>query len=106
MNPLHRCPARSSRASSRRPRSLRAALIAAAVAATTLPAAALEAVPVVRGLVEPWSLAFLPEGRMLVTERAGRLRVVAPDGRLSPPVAMVHQHRCQLRPLHEYFLML
>jgi glucose/arabinose dehydrogenase len=87
MNPLHRCPARSSRASSRRPRSLRAALIAAVVAATTLPAAALEAVPVVRGLVEPWSLAFLPEGRMLVTERAGRLRVVAPAGRLSPPVA-------------------
>lgn len=36
------------------------------------------------GLEHPWSLAFLPDGRMLVTERPGRLRVVepGPDGRL------------------------
>jgi aldose sugar dehydrogenase len=33
-------------------------------------------VTVVRGLEQPWSLAFLPDGRMLVTEKAGRLRVV------------------------------
>ncbi len=32
------------------------------------------------GLVFPWSLAFLPDGRMLVTERPGRLRIVEPDG--------------------------
>ena len=33
-------------------------------------------VPVVRGLVNPWSLTFLPNGDMLVTEKPGRLRVV------------------------------
>jgi glucose/arabinose dehydrogenase len=39
------------------------------------------------GLDHPWALAFLPSGKMLVTERPGRLRVVAADGTLSPPVA-------------------
>ena len=42
-----------------------------------------------RGLVNPWSLAFLPDGRLLVTERPGRLRIVAKDGKLSPPLAGV-----------------
>ncbi|ETR77030.1 aldose sugar dehydrogenase YliI [Afipia sp. P52-10] len=41
------------------------------------------------GLVHPWGLAFLPDGRMLVTERPGRLRVVARNGQISPPVAGV-----------------
>jgi glucose/arabinose dehydrogenase len=38
---------------------------------------------VATGLVHPWSLAFLPGGRMLVTERPGRLRLIepGPDGR-------------------------
>ena len=42
-----------------------------------------------RGLSYPWSLAFLPDGRMLVTERPGRMRIVGRDGRLSPPLAGV-----------------
>lgn len=42
------------------------------------------------GLVHPWALAFLPDGRMLVSERPGRLRLLAADGRLDPrPVAGV-----------------
>jgi glucose/arabinose dehydrogenase len=38
----------------------------------------------VEGLEHPWSVAFLPDGRMLVTERPGRLRVVTKDGKLEP----------------------
>ncbi len=40
-------------------------------------------VTVVDGLVQPWSIAFLPDGDMLVTERPGRLRIVR-QGRLLP----------------------
>jgi glucose/arabinose dehydrogenase len=48
---------------------------------------AFDVVQVAEGLQNPWSVAFLPDGRMLVTERPGRLRVVTSDGRLSEPVA-------------------
>jgi len=44
---------------------------------------------VARGLVNPWALAFLPDGRMLVTERPGRMRIVGKDGKLSPALAGV-----------------
>ena len=44
---------------------------------------AFRVVKVVDGLAGPWSLAFLPDGRMLVTEKQGRLRVVK-DGKLEP----------------------
>ena len=41
---------------------------------------------VVEGLQNPWSVAFLPGGKMLITERPGRLRVLGTDGKLSAPV--------------------
>jgi glucose/arabinose dehydrogenase len=41
-------------------------------------------VTLVRGLENPWSIAFLPDGRMLVTEREGRLRIVGRDFKLDP----------------------
>jgi len=41
---------------------------------------------VATGLENPWGLAFVPDGRMLVTEKAGRLRLILPDGKVSPAV--------------------
>ncbi len=74
-----------------RPLLLALALFAPVAAQAQAPAPANPALAVdtvVSGLANPWGMAFLPDGRILVTERPGRLRLVA-DGRLSEPLSGV-----------------
>lgn len=52
-------------------------------------AQAVRAVPVAKGLEHPWAVAFLPQGRFLITERPGRMRVVEADGRIGEPISGV-----------------
>ena len=52
-------------------------------------ASKVEVTKIARGLAFPWALAFLPDGRMLVTERPGTMRFIAPDGAVSAPLAGV-----------------
>jgi aldose sugar dehydrogenase len=77
-------------------KALWAAMLALSAAASTaaaqnFPSSAgnLTVETVARGLNHPWGLAFLPDGRMLVTERPGRLRIVTRDGKVSPAVTGV-----------------
>ncbi|RYG87957.1 hypothetical protein EON77_01345, partial [bacterium] len=48
--------------------------------------AALDVVSVVKGLQLPWSVELLPDGRYLITERPGRLRIASADGKLGEPI--------------------
>ncbi|HWN37218.1 MAG TPA: PQQ-dependent sugar dehydrogenase [Gammaproteobacteria bacterium] len=54
-------------------------------------------VPIARGLVNPWSLAFLPDGTLLVTEKEGRLRLIRRDVLDPTPVPGVPAVRVQGR---------
>src|SRR5690606_8403077 len=49
--------------------------------------AALEHTVIASGLEEPWGLALLPDGRWLVTERPGRMRIISAEGAVGEPIA-------------------
>src|SRR2546430_1489428 len=51
-----------------------------------VPGGKIRVVTVATGLFHPWSLAFLPDGRLLVAERDGKLRIISKEGALSPDV--------------------
>ena len=84
------------------PHLLRAAVLLLTLAAppvamaeqTNAPAApqtAIKVEEIATGLDHPWSLQFLPDGRYLVTERPGRIRIVSTNGAISPAIAGVPQ---------------
>ncbi len=67
-----------------------AAVSAANAAQTNAPPAEKSAITVeqvAKGLQNPWGLQFMPDGRMLVTERPGQMRIVTKDGKISAAIA-------------------
>ena len=66
-------------------------VLAAAGVAQVFPSSAgnVMVATVAKGLVHPWAIAFLPDGRMLVTERPGRMRILERDGQISPALGGV-----------------
>jgi glucose/arabinose dehydrogenase len=57
------------------------------------------------GLDHPWSLAFLPDGRMLVTEKPGRMRIIDKQGKASAPLKNVPEvKRASLSGMHDVLL--
>jgi aldose sugar dehydrogenase len=69
----------------------------AAIEYNTAEVMRIRVVPVARGLVNPWSLAFLPDGTLLVTEKEGRLRLIRRDALDPKPVPGVPTVRVQGR---------
>lgn len=68
-----------------------ASAMAAATKAPTVTGPAVKVTEIAKGLENPWGFEFLPDGRILATERPGRLRIIGRDGQLSPPLAGVPQ---------------
>lgn len=64
-------------------------LLASTLGAAAVAAPALRAVTVAEGIEMGWGFEFLPGGGLLVTERPGRIRRVAADGRIGAPIAGV-----------------
>jgi glucose/arabinose dehydrogenase len=63
-------------------------MLFALMLATGLATARVEAVPVATGLRRPWSMAFLPQGEFLVSEKEGGLVRIEPDGSKHPIAGM------------------
>ena len=89
--PLAACQSPSGQPATDDARSVAADALAGAtfetVSSVQTDAVSVDVVEVASGLEHPWGMTFLPDGRMLVTERSGALRIVTTDGTVSDPVA-------------------